>query len=100
MAENKVMWNVCVIGPKNPNKPDEKARWITIGVGFPGKKPGSIRIILNAHPIGNDMFLFEREDREDHKPAEPVEVRPGGYGDDPPPHEDCPPHTDDEIPFG
>jgi hypothetical protein len=92
---DRMMWNVCVLNAPKPD-PNEKRHWTKIGIAFEGKKPGSIRIILNAHPIGNDLFLFEKTDAplDQRRPDPVVEVHPGESGDpvgggDP----------DDEIPF-
>jgi hypothetical protein len=69
---DRMMWNVCVLNaPKRD--PNEKRHWTKIGIAFEGKKPGSIRIILNAHPVGNDLFLFEKTDAPiDRMGSDPV----------------------------
>lgn len=76
---NRPKWDVVT-----PVENQDKTRWMTIGVAWEGKKPGTVAIKLNAHPLGDKLYLFVK--KYDDSP-----------GSSPPP--ECKEPDDPDFPF-
>jgi hypothetical protein len=72
MTKGRKQWRVVtrIDSPKEGGKPF----WQIIGRAFESDRgvPGSIKLLLNALPLGNEVFLFPADDDKKQKRKTPL----------------------------
>ena len=61
-------------------KPDGGKRWTRIGVAFRTRSGNGLVVKLDAHPKGDELYLFPPRPRDDYRGALPAPPQPATTG--------------------